>query len=49
MRIGFVVRILADELLVDLEDARELLAEDVLREVRDVEVDLELVLAALRR
>ena len=48
MRIGFVVRILADELLVDLEHALELLPEHVLREMRDVEVDLELVLAALR-
>ena len=40
-------RILAHELLVDLEDSRELLLEHLPRQVRHVEVDLELVLAAL--
>ena len=43
-----LVRVLADELLVDLEDAGELLAEHLARQVRHVEVDLVLVLAALR-
>src|SRR5262249_53439355 len=43
-----VVRILPDELVVDLEHPGELLREHVLRQVGDVEVDLELVLPALR-
>src|SRR5262249_43395742 len=42
------VRIFADEFFVNLEDAFELLPEKVFRKVRDVEVHLELVLAALR-
>ena len=42
-----LVRIDADELLVDLEDARELLAQERLVLVREVEVDLVLVLAGL--
>ncbi len=43
-----VVRVDADELLVDLEDAGELVAEELLVLVREVEVDLVLVLARVR-